>query len=683
MKKLLRNLSMLALMIIGGAQTAWADNVSATLDHTAGSGWGRAASEGYTVDSENEYYNLSSSKESDWAGAAFAQFSFTIPDGQVITSATLTWSCIQYNRSKYTSEIYYLNAGTSINFETFVSDAAGSALLYTDSRTKICTTAALQGVKKTGKLHTGLITDVTDAMKAIAAEGQNYIIFQWTNNDGSADLKGKGDATNAPTLIITTADASSTTSYTVNFVDGSGNALKDPAVYTEQTIGESVSASNEDKASFFNEDGTMKYILTSGDSPIKLVADAASNVINLVFREAAKYSYTVKASVNDETLVSGETFEGETVYATYPKYKNVDGTLYDAPKGNAGWYKCSFVPTSDNYVHTITYSATKIKDVVYFSEGENITGAIATSAGNNMGIRSSNAACGYTTSDVTIANLLPGNYQVITCVYSNSSTGTTLQFAYGTETFTVSNSGASNGTTHPNNITITEATDLVWQASGSNKDGLDYIYIVRTGDPSISISLPADYTYSTFCSEYDLDFTDNTAVEAYIAYGDGENVILKQVNRVPGQIGLVLKKLGDATTATVPVAQILELTKEEEETLSYNALYPVLDEDEPIRAEDLAVAGNAYILEDDYKFSKVVEGATGQLAVGKAFLLYNAIGGGPLWIKKFDGEATAIKGVEVKAAQADNAIYNLQGVRVSKPTAKGLYIINGKKHLCK
>ena len=677
MKKLLRNLSMLALMIIGGAQTAWADNVSATLDHTAGSGWDRSAGEGYTVDSEKEYYNLSS--PTGYAGAAFAQFSFTIPDGQVITSATLTWSCIQYNRRTYTSDIYYLNAGTSINFETFVSDAAGSALLYTDSRTKICTTAALQGAKTTGKLHTGLTTDVTDAMKAIAAEGQNYIIFQWTNNSGSADLKGKGDATNAPTLVITTADASSTTSYTVNFVDGSGNALKDPAVYTEQTVGESVSASNEDKASFFNEDGTMKYILTSGDSPIELVADAASNVINLVFREAAKYSYTVKASVNDETLAAGETFEGETVIVPYPVYINVDGTLYKKDATNKE-YRYSFVPTQNNQEVTLEYAKTSTENVVYYSEGENITGAEATSAGNNMGIRSSNAACGYTTSDVAIAHLLPGNYQVITCVYSNSSTGATLNFAYGTETFTVTNEGTSNGTTHTNNITITEATDLVWQTSGDSKNGLDYVYIVKL---PVTISLPADYIYSTFSSELDLDFTDNADVEAYIAYSaDGKNVTLEKVTKVPAETGLVLKKLGAATTATVPVLEdINSITLDEQDVLDCNFLWPVL---EPCSVEELLIGGgNAYILESDTKFSKVVEGATGVLAAGKAFLLYNAIGGGPLEMNILDGEATAIKGVEVKATRTDNAVYNLQGVRVNKPTANGLYIINGKKYLHK
>ena len=309
-------------------------------------------------------------------------------------------------------------------------------------------------------------------------------------------------------------------------------------------------------------------------------------------------------------------------------------------------------------------------------------GAIATSAGNNMGTRSSNAACGYTNKDVTIANLLPGNYQVITCVYSNSKAGTTLKFAYGAETFTVTNPQAatgSNGTTHETNITITEATDLVWQASGSNKDGLDYIYIVKL---PVTISLPADYIYSTFSSELPLDFSDNADVEAYIAYSaDGKNVTLDKVTKVPARTGLVLKKLNAATTATVPVLEDIDsITPEEQNVLSENRLWPVLGE--PYSADDLMLRGDAYILESDTKFSKVVEGASGELAVGKAFLVYNA-NGGSLKMNILDGEATAIKGVEVKATRTDNAVYNLQGVRVNKPTANGLYIINGKKYLHK
>ena len=56
-----------------------------------------------------------------------------------------------------------------------------------------------------------------------------------------------------------------------------------------------------------------------------------------------------------------------------------------------------------------------------------------------------------------------------------------------------------------------------------------------------------------------------------------------------------------------------------------------------------------------------------------------------IWLD--DAQATAIfgvKGVDVKEAlrQNDGAIYNLQGVRVSKP-GKGLYIQNGKKFIVK
>ena len=395
----------------------------------------------------------------------------------------------------------------------------------------------------------------------------------------------------------------------------------------------------------------------------------ANNVLNVELRAAHEYNYTVKNNF-EENITTGVSIEDEKVYAVYPKYKNVDGTLYEAPQGNEGHYKCSFVPTSDNYVHTITYSATDIKNVVYYSEGEDIKDAIATSAGNNMGTRSSNAACGYTTSEVTIANLLPGNYQVITCVYSNSKAGTTLNFAYGTETFTVTNEGASNNATHTNNITITEATDLVWQASGSNKDGLDYIYIVKL---PVTISLPADYIYSTFSSELDLDFTDNANVEAYTAKADGTTVTLTKVGKVAANTGLLLKKLGDATTATVPLAEGAAMAPD-------NDLVAVTT---PISAVSLIAAGNAYVLTSDTQFSKVVSGATGEIPAGKAYLAYNNDKqAAPVMHLSF-GEATAVNGIEVKPTHTNNVIYNLQGVRVNKPTANGLYIINGKKYLHK
>ena len=279
--------------------------------------------------------------------------------------------------------------------------------------------------------------------------------------------------------------------------------------------------------------------------------------------------------------------------------------------------------------------------------------------GNNSGILQ-NTKDAY----LGIDNLEPGQMIVIT-----SSAPLTADYGLTYE------DGMSTATEYYFTATETTASILV------TKGTYNYVKTISVKKPGVTISLPAGYIYSTFSSELDLDFTGNADVEAYIAYSnDGKNVTLKKVTKVPAGNGLVLKKLG-ATTTTVPVLEdIYSITPEEQNVLSDNRLWPVLGE--PYSAADLVQRGDAYILESDTKFSKVVKGASGELAVGKAFLVYNA-NGGSLKMNILDGEATAIKGVEVKATRTDNAVYNLQGVRVNKPTANGLYIINGKKYLHK
>ena len=235
------------------------------------------------------------------------------------------------------------------------------------------------------------------------------------------------------------------------------------------------------------------------------------------------------------------------------------------------------------------------------------------------------------------------------------------------------------GTQHASH-TITLSSPATGSLSFSVADNQTCLIITLfCSDTPRSISLPANYTYSTFSATVPLDFTGNTDVEAYIAYSnDGKNVTLEKVTKVPAGIGLVLKKLDAATTATVPVLEdINSITPDEWEVLHRNFLKDVLGE--PYSAEKLlALECDAYILESDTKFSKVVEGATGELAVGKAYLVYY---GGPLKMNILDGEATAIKGIEVKPTHTNNVIYNLQGMRVNKPAAKGLYIVNGKARL--
>lgn len=193
-----------------------------------------------------------------------------------------------------------------------------------------------------------------------------------------------------------------------------------------------------------------------------------------------------------------------------------------------------------------------------------------------------------------------------------------------------------------------------------------------------TITLPTSYTYSTFSSKYNLDFTDNADVEAYIAQveNDGVTVTLTKVEQVPAGEGVILKKTGDNTTAAVKVLASAE-------ALSNNALVGVTEAN-TVSLETLAAAGNAYVLVSDEKFSKVSEGASGYISAGKAYLEYTPVAGASVNSLRISfGEPTAVADVEAKQEKGDNAIYNVQGIRVSKPTAPGMYIMNGKAFIVK
>ena len=103
MKKIYKMLVLSLLSAVAGG-SAWADNINANLERTAGIGWGSNTGAA-TVDAEKEYYNNDAS--SAWSGCAYAKFTNTIPDGHKITSATLTYSKKQYHTSTYDDIIYY------------------------------------------------------------------------------------------------------------------------------------------------------------------------------------------------------------------------------------------------------------------------------------------------------------------------------------------------------------------------------------------------------------------------------------------------------------------------------------------------------------------------------------------------------------------------------------------------
>lgn len=191
--------------------------------------------------------------------------------------------------------------------------------------------------------------------------------------------------------------------------------------------------------------------------------------------------------------------------------------------------------------------------------------------------------------------------------------------------------------------------------------------------PDVVLTLNNTYEYSTFCSDWDVDFSDVTKVEAYKASVNGNVVTLTQVkDKVKAGEGLLIKNVGKVTSVKLSIVH-------DAEPLANNCLKGVTKN---MRASEFA--GNdfegkkAYILANDKEFKYIdPEKSEGTLQKGKAYLLLSD-GASAKPSTLFIGEATAINGVAVEK-MADNAIYNLQGMRVKTPT-KGLYIINGKKY---
>lgn len=303
------------------------------------------------------------------------------------------------------------------------------------------------------------------------------------------------------------------------------------------------------------------------------------------------------------------------------------------------------------------------------------------------------------------------NYEIITQIGGTDISGNVGLYAYNTTRWSSTTNGlVDNGTYYwaVQNVSALGYVKVVVTAasfensllsgraniSGSytvkNEDGTYSIYYKPSGNmcswngktgltiksisflmPTVSISLP--YTYTTFSSTAALDFTDNADVEAYMAQmnGDGTAVTLKQVQKVPAGTGVVLKKKSGAETTTVKVLA-------DAAALAGNQLVGVT-EDNTVSADQLIEAGNAYVLVKE-QFCKVVTGATGYIPAGKAYLSVPVRNAAKALRLDFNGTPTEVVSVAEKAEKAQDAIYNVQGIRVQKPTVPGLYIVNGKTY---
>lgn len=412
-------------------------------------------------------------------------------------------------------------------------------------------------------------------------------------------------------------------------------------------------------------EGQKYYALDDQVLSMELKAEE-KNELNVNLRKAYEYNYTIESNLGT-TISTGIGIEDETITVPYPRYVNNGGSLYKKDVIDKQ-YRYSFIPTNNNQVETLDYADANIKNVIYYSEGENISGATATSAGNNMVVRSSNAACGYAAEDMEICNLTPGKYSVCTAAYSNSSAGLTLNFTYGDNTLTHVVNGASNFSTLSQDITVDNTCAFTWKQSGDSKNGLDYIYIQRIADLATVTSVG----FATYSPSSNVSVPDDVKVYTVTVDAGGNSVTLNPVpagSVVEAGTGYVI----EAAEGSYPFA----VSNEAVSSIGENAL-TVSD-----GAVTVGESDNIYVLaqrtDGSVGFSIVASGVT--IPAGKAYLDLSGSQAKASFLS-FGNIVTAIESTESTTKAGNGVYYSLQGIRTSAP-AKGLYIINGKKVVVK
>lgn len=675
MRKITSFLMVLFVALGTMAQT----EATATLVHTASSYVG-GTSNAYTstVDAEKEHINNSKFGGNTWQGAAYAEFSMVIPEGHSISSASLTWSGIGSSKNR-TTDVMYVNAGLGLDYETMASTGTEQVNL---GATTIATVTFLASAT------TDFTTDVTDAVKTIIDAGQTYVIFKFTNNAGGGDLVGKGATEKYPVLTIETAAASAMTTYTVKYVDGSGNEIKEASVYDILT-GEAASVADENKAAIYKDD--KKYIYVSCDKEsITTVADGASNVITVTFREAESWNYTANAVDGDgnvlKVLATGSNFEGETVTVFYSRYILKDGVLYEKAAVSSQ-YSSAFALSTDGLSFDIVYGKSATANAVYFSEAEDIESVTPYEDGYTN-IRMSNGAAAYATELATITSLPAGVYTLTSATRAGSTT-----FYAGSSEVLAMSSGGSVETPTSEEFTLYEPTEIKVSA-GSNKNYFDYVLICRVGDAPIRELVVAEG--EDFAPEYDA-YSSATYTRT-IAEGAYGTICLPFAPDAASLENYSFFKMVSAGTDAINFV--------EETAPVANTPYIYC-----LKGENVAITGGATVVSASITDVKIgnwtmkgsfttqsiaTEGADakyyGYVAADNKIVKANKT----LNVKPYrayftapvDAAAVALRitrgdeTTEITAADLDvqpaTVIYDLAGRRVEK-MEKGIYIVNGKK----
>ena len=429
-----------------------------------------------------------------------------------------------------------------------------------------------------------------------------------------------------------------------------------------------------DASSQTSDNNTTYTYKMLGDGDLNLLVASGAYVKSITVEKpdetAVELKYTVNAVCNGNTI---KTFESGTALSTdnkmvfYPICLNVDNTWYVTAEKQYGI-------VIDSNIKNIEYTANK--NIVAFAEAESSTNAssdnINYSSGKSGYVKYQNVS----NRGISMGTLAPGKYKMVVSVLGNAFRGVALRNQNSTDSDVniIAQTDMKSTGLQIVDFVLTESLPLIVNGknAGNGKSNqsadFDYIYIEKTAE-TLTLNTATDYTNSTFCSDYDLDFSGVNDVEVYKAAIQGDKVVTTKIEdgKVKAGTGIIIKNVNHVASVTVPVTSgVAELTG--------NDLVGVTAD---MTNTDFA-GKNAYILVSDTQFQKVDADQEGTIKKGKAYLEAKTAGAKPAML--FIGDATTgIESVESQT-KGDDAIYTIQGIRVKDTNAKGIYIINGKKY---
>ncbi len=565
------------------------------------------------------------------------------------------------------------NLGITLSTANFNKNSTGNKGPVWNKRTKFTVTLDYEKRK---------ITTITQINGNAA---NSPIVVDMTNTNPvatfclSAKAVGHKDRrTKFGDLIIKTIAGDYSSSKTITYAYEDNNGVDISALIlangglAEATPDKGSTYTPEYPASVTDAEYAYDYTYSSGGDAFTVTDDAT---ITLIYTKTAHpttdvtVQYKNGTNVYSSDVIANDYPVGKLIGFALRKYvlDNTNHILYQTPSSMGTWRSLDAVATVEESVE-----ATGIENVVFFAEGEEI----ATKSATGSSAIASCQSMGRFSDDSKITSLGAGKYHCYAMVHCGNGT---LGNDYSTITFKAGEtaigskmiSAKVNNQTLEFDFILAETKDILVNFGGGSNTGVDYVYIQRLGDATITTAAIPTSTYGTIASAYALDCANlPSGLEAYkVKSTTTTSVELEQVTTaVAAGTGLILKGTAGETYDIPVVASGTDIS-------GTNLLQAA------VTATDID-ADKAYIMQGG-QFHLV--NADSQVPAGKAYLLASDVPSSApalMFVFADDMQTTGVQDVRSKMADVRGDIFDLQGRKVANPT-KGLYIMNGKKVMVK